>query len=106
LRFLKIKLNDFFLFLSFLFLLVIFQVFLGPNIRFVLKLIPIPIFVTLQSQLITNIETLLSVLFLAVLTVFILLTLQVMKKIAALFRDMLDYLLRFFSIAWHVFRVT
>jgi len=81
----------------------VFQVFWGPNIRFVLKMnfdsnvrdSSVPI----------NYEHLdfAECAFLALLTVFILLTLQVMAKIAASFREILDYLLRFFSIARHVF---
>jgi len=76
-------------------------VFLGPNIRFVLKMDSDVRDVSVPSNY--EHRDFAECAFLTVLTVFILLILQVMVKITTSFPDSLDYLLCFFSIARHLF---
>jgi hypothetical protein len=84
----------FFSFWSF-FLLLVFQVFLGPNIRFVLKMDSDSDVRDVSVPIDYEHRDFAECVFLAVLTVFILLILQVMAKIIASFLDSLDYLLLF-----------
>lgn len=77
---LKISLRDFFGVWGFLFLLLVFQLFLGPNIRFVIKTYSDSDFRDVSVRIKYEHWDFAECTFLAVLTVSILHTLQVMAK--------------------------